>query len=80
MKKAGWILAFALCLGACTHQEKQQAKEDLKDAGQAVKKELKQDAAFMKEQALKAREATQKGVKKIREDLKSDPHKDTKNE
>ena len=75
MRKTGAVLALAVCLGACSHQEKQEVKQDLKRAGQVVKKELKQDAAFMKEQALKAREHTQKGVKKLKEELKSEPDK-----
>ena len=56
-------------LEACTPQDKQQTRQDLRKTGDAVKKELKNDAAFVKQEALKAREETQKGVKKLKKDM-----------
>ncbi len=74
------ISATTLLIGlsACTPQDKQQVHEDLHKSGEAVKKELKNDAAFVKEEALKARESTQKGVKKLKKDMASDSKSDRK--
>ncbi len=77
MKRIGWIaLLFTLAVWtpACTPRDKQQTREDLRKTGNAVKKELKNDAAFMKEQALKAREETQKGVKKLKNEVNDEKH------
>jgi hypothetical protein len=63
------LLLLLIGLGACTPRDKQQTKEELHKSGDAVKKELKNDAAFVKQEALKAREETQKGVKKLKEKI-----------
>ena len=65
-------LVLGLGLGACSRSDQDRAREDTKKAGVAVKKELKNDAAFMKEQALKARAETQQDVKKVKKELNSD--------
>ncbi len=59
MQRFGLATALTLLLWGCSPQEKRQTREDLKKTGNVVKKELKNDAAFLKEQALKAREETQ---------------------
>ena len=41
-----------------------------------MKKELKNDAQFVKAEALKAREETQKGVKKLKAEVNDDSHRD----
>lgn len=66
------LLALAVLMVACSPSEKRQAQQDLHKTGQAVKKELRNDAAFMKEQALKAREETQRGVKKLKQKMNED--------
>ncbi len=68
LKLIGFV-ALTLALAGCTPQDKQQTREELHKSGEAVKKELKNDAAFVKQEALKAREETQKGVKKIKKDM-----------
>ena len=67
MKIAGLIALIAM-LGACSPHDQREANRDLKKSGEAVKKELKNDAAFVKHEALKAREETQKGVRKLKDD------------
>ena len=62
---------LAVCASSCSQPEKQQTREELRRSGEAVKKELKNDAAFVKQEALKAREETQKGVRKLKEDVRS---------
>ena len=63
------VLALVVALGACSPHDEQQTRQDLHKSGEAVKKELKNDAAFLKEEALKARAETQKGVKKLKKDM-----------
>ncbi len=71
MFKITGLIALALCLGACTPRDKQETREDLRKSGNAVKKELKNDAAFLKQEALKARAETQKDVKKLKKEVNS---------
>ena len=59
-------------VGACTRSDKAQTERDLHKTGEVVKKELKNDAAFVKQEALKARAETQKGVKKLKRDINED--------
>lgn len=61
--------ALTLAFAACTPGDKQQTRQELHKSGEAVKKELKSDAAFVKQEALKAREETQKGVKKLKKEM-----------
>ncbi len=63
------LVAMMIGFSACTPQDKQQTRQDLHKSGEAVKKELKNDAAFVKQEALKAREETQKGVKKLKKEM-----------
>jgi hypothetical protein len=65
-----------VALVACSPQDQRQANRDLKKSGEAVKKELKNDAAFVKQEALKAREETQKGVRKLKENVNKDDKSD----
>lgn len=59
-----WLCGLILVgSAACTRSDSEHAR-------QVVKKELKNDAAFVKQEALKAREATQKGVAKVKKDMK----------
>lgn len=68
-----FAIAAVLCsLAACTPSDKRQTERDLHKTGDVVKKELKNDAKFVKQEALKAREETQKGVKKLKRDLNDD--------
>ena len=71
MKSLGCLIAVAI-LSACSPQESRETHQELKKSGEAVKKELKNDAAFLKQEALKARQETQAGVKKLKKDLNSD--------
>lgn len=66
------IFILVLGAGACTQSDKAQTQRDLHKTGEVVKKELKNDAAFVKQEALKAREETQKGVKKLKRDINDD--------
>jgi hypothetical protein len=65
------LAVLVMFLGACSPQEKQQTRVEAHKAGEAVKKELKNDAKFVKEEALKARAEAQKDVKKVKNDLNS---------
>ncbi len=70
------LIAVAIMLGACSPQDKQETRQELRKSGEAAKKELKNDAAFVKKEALKAREETQKGVRKLKDDLNKDDKSD----
>jgi ElaB/YqjD/DUF883 family membrane-anchored ribosome-binding protein len=69
MRKSAIVCVLSLGVVACTPHDKQETRQELRKTGDAVKKELKNDAAFVKQEALKAREETQKGVKKLKKDL-----------
>jgi hypothetical protein len=66
------IVVLGIGASACTRSDKAQTERDLHKTGEVVKKELKNDAAFVKQEALKAREETQKGVKKLKRDINED--------
>lgn len=68
--EAAAVLALLVIGAGCTPREKEQTRQDLRKSGKAVQKELKNDAAFLKEEALKARAETQKGVKKLKKEIK----------
>jgi hypothetical protein len=66
------IVLLVIGAGACTRSDKAQTERDLHKTGEVVKKELKNDAAFVKQEALKARAETQKDVKKLKRDINED--------
>ena len=71
MKKFA-VVALLATLAACTPSDQRATQRDLHKTGDVVKKELKNDAAFVKQEALKARAETQKGVKKLKRDIAED--------
>lgn len=66
------VVSLLAGLAACTPHDQRETQRDLHKTGEAVKKELKTDAQFVKQEALKARAETQKDVKKLKRDINAD--------
>ena len=56
----------ALALAGCSRSDQQKMHESFRETGQKIKKELHQDATFMRKEAEKARVETKKGVTEIK--------------
>ncbi len=66
MKYSILTIGIMVALTGCSRSDQQKVHQSMRETGQKIKKELHQDATFMKHEAEKARVETQQGVSQIK--------------